>query len=222
MGLVYREFSRQKYNKYKHQFPKMRESEIVNKIIREWDTLDFNAKRRLKKVYCQNRSLPNEDASESETAKKSEEARMTEQGSGKKEEANVGLKNVLEDAKATPLKKEWEERREDMKQETPTKYKTPGKVSCTDYVTFFRHYFDKYRREHPRWTPSQVSKIITLLWRKNKLNMKSKFKKGKLERSSKIRKLLSGKTAFKKLKKLNNKDSSRLWKRLPIESRRYW
>jgi hypothetical protein len=26
MGKIYREFSRQKYNKYRHQFPKMRES----------------------------------------------------------------------------------------------------------------------------------------------------------------------------------------------------
>ena len=36
MGKVYREFSRQKYNKYKAQFPKLRESEIVSKIIKEW------------------------------------------------------------------------------------------------------------------------------------------------------------------------------------------
>ena len=73
----------------------MRQSEIVNKIIREWDSLDLNAKRRLKKVYCQNRSLPNEDASESETAKKSEQARMTDQGSGKKEEDNTNHDNTL-------------------------------------------------------------------------------------------------------------------------------
>jgi len=44
MGKVYREFSRQKYNKYKHQFPKMRESEIVSKIIKEWDILDNDGK----------------------------------------------------------------------------------------------------------------------------------------------------------------------------------
>ena len=43
-GRVYREFSRQKYNKYKHQYPKMRESEIVSKIIREWDALSTQAR----------------------------------------------------------------------------------------------------------------------------------------------------------------------------------
>ena len=51
MGKVYREFSRQKYNKYKAQFPKLRESEIVSKIIREWDTLDNTAKDSLQKIY---------------------------------------------------------------------------------------------------------------------------------------------------------------------------
>ncbi len=34
MGKLYREFSRQRYNKYKHQFPRMRESEVVAKIIK--------------------------------------------------------------------------------------------------------------------------------------------------------------------------------------------
>ncbi len=51
MGKLYREFSRQKYNKYKHQFPKMRESEIVSKIIREWENLDNPAKEKLYKQY---------------------------------------------------------------------------------------------------------------------------------------------------------------------------
>lgn len=90
MGKVYREFSRQKYNKYKHQFPKMRESEIVSKIIREWDSLDPVAKLRLKKVYKQNRALPT-DLSDSETAKKSDKADLTEHGSHKKEETSPNL-----------------------------------------------------------------------------------------------------------------------------------
>lgn len=51
MGKVYREFSRQKYNKYKAQFPKLRESELVSKIIKEWDSLDQVAKGNLQKIY---------------------------------------------------------------------------------------------------------------------------------------------------------------------------
>jgi len=51
MGQVYREFSRQKYNKYKHQFPRMRESELVNKIIKEWEALDTPKKQDLNERY---------------------------------------------------------------------------------------------------------------------------------------------------------------------------
>ena len=36
LSKLYKEFSRQKYNKYKHQFPRMKESELVIKIIKEW------------------------------------------------------------------------------------------------------------------------------------------------------------------------------------------
>lgn len=59
MGKVYREFSRQKYNKYKSQFPKLRESEIVSKIIKEWDALDSPAKESLQKAYEKKNYLTN-------------------------------------------------------------------------------------------------------------------------------------------------------------------
>lgn len=44
------EFSRQKYKNYKHQFPKMRENQIVSKISKKWDTLNNTAKDKLHKV----------------------------------------------------------------------------------------------------------------------------------------------------------------------------
>ena len=64
-GRVYREFSRQKYNKYKHQYPKMRESEIVSKIIREWDALSTQARETLQKKYEHYHALAPEDVSDS-------------------------------------------------------------------------------------------------------------------------------------------------------------
>lgn len=63
MHQVYREFSRQKYNKYKHQYPKMRESEIVSKIIREWDSLGTEGKEKLHRLYENNKFI-REDPSE--------------------------------------------------------------------------------------------------------------------------------------------------------------
>ena len=58
-GLVrlYREFSRHKYNKYKHKFPKMKESEIIAKVQKEWDSLDEDAKLNLQKFYQQKNYL---------------------------------------------------------------------------------------------------------------------------------------------------------------------
>lgn len=43
-GKLYREFTRVKFKKYKLQFPRLRESEIITKIIREWEAMDEEAK----------------------------------------------------------------------------------------------------------------------------------------------------------------------------------
>ena len=47
LSKLYKEFSRQKYNKYKHQFPRMRESELVAKIIKEWEAMNVEERRAL-------------------------------------------------------------------------------------------------------------------------------------------------------------------------------
>ena len=70
MGQVYREFSRQKYNKYKLQFPQLRENELVGRIIKEWDSLDHIAKEELKTLYQAKKHLTDKDISSSESAMK--------------------------------------------------------------------------------------------------------------------------------------------------------
>ena len=44
MQKVYREFTRVKFNKYKLQFPRLRESQIVTKILREWEAMNEEEK----------------------------------------------------------------------------------------------------------------------------------------------------------------------------------
>lgn len=44
---IYREYARIKFKKYKLQFPRLRETEIVNKILSEWEALDEEAKNNL-------------------------------------------------------------------------------------------------------------------------------------------------------------------------------
>jgi hypothetical protein len=70
LGKLYKEFSRQKYQKYKHQFPRMRESELVSKIIKEWESLSNQEKLRLYQSYSDNQELP-EDGSDSSNKKES-------------------------------------------------------------------------------------------------------------------------------------------------------
>ena len=52
-GKIYREFTRVKFRKYKLQFPRLRESEIVNKIIREWEAMDEEAKDNLERQFIE-------------------------------------------------------------------------------------------------------------------------------------------------------------------------
>ena len=68
---LYQEFSRQKYNKYKHQFPKMRESEIVSRIIKEWDSMNKDERQRLNKFYYNNKFLYKKEPSEPDSTHRS-------------------------------------------------------------------------------------------------------------------------------------------------------
>lgn len=95
-GKVYRQFSRQKYNKYKAQFPNMRESQIVTKIIKEWDALDNVAKDNLQKLYEEKKYLTTEDISSSEALmrselKKKEERRIAQKAANQATKAPVKI-----------------------------------------------------------------------------------------------------------------------------------
>ena len=53
MTRLYREFTRRKFNKYKRQFPRMRESELIHKIIREWEAMNPAEKENLQASYIE-------------------------------------------------------------------------------------------------------------------------------------------------------------------------
>ena len=50
MGRLYKQFSNQKYEKYRQQFPRMRESDVIAKIIKEWEAMSEDQRRKLEKV----------------------------------------------------------------------------------------------------------------------------------------------------------------------------
>ena len=65
LSKLYREFTRQRYTKYKHQFPRMRESELVSKIIKEWEALNDQEKNKLYKQYQEREGLPDDKSDSS-------------------------------------------------------------------------------------------------------------------------------------------------------------
>jgi hypothetical protein len=38
-----------------------------------------------------------------------------------------------------------------------------------DYVKFYKYYYEKLKTEHPSWSPSQLTTIISLQWKKKKM-----------------------------------------------------
>ena len=53
-GAAYREFSRKRYNELRAQNSRVRESELVSKIIKEWDNMTLNERNR----YASNAMIP--------------------------------------------------------------------------------------------------------------------------------------------------------------------
>ena len=53
LSKLYREFTRRKFAKYKLQFPRLRESELIHKIIREWEALSLEEKHELQANYVE-------------------------------------------------------------------------------------------------------------------------------------------------------------------------
>ncbi len=179
MGKVYREFSRQKYNKYKAQFPKLRESEIVSKIIKEWDALDSPAKDNLQKAYEKKNYLTNEDISSSEALMKadlaSKEARIAAEKSAKKSLKSSKFQPTRFHSNVRPSSRDGSDfnRGSEQKDESGlgesssilvVKTKPISKPTQSDYISFFKHHYKTLAKDHQRWTTAQITKVIKLLW----------------------------------------------------------
>ena len=234
LGKVYREFSRQKYNKYKAQFPKLRESDIVTKIIKEWDALDNKAKENLQKIYEEKKFLTNEDISSSEALKKARHSNIASlvaaQRSAKKQTTpasfsatkfHSNIKQVERDGSDFNRGSEAKDDSRLAESSSPAvfiKTKQIAKPSQSDYITFFKTYYRNLGKEHPRWTTQQISSVIKLLWKKRKNQGKSLKKNGRLRTS----KPLSGRRYFRKVKNLDGIEARIRWRLLPREGKIYW
>lgn len=213
MGKVYREFSRQKYNKYKAQFPKLRESEIVSKIIKEWDSLDIKAKENLQKIYEEKNYLTNEDISSSEALAKadlaSKEARVAAERSAKKYVKPSFSATRLHSNVRAPSREGSEfnrgsEQKDDSRladSSSPQVYvrKPITKASKSDYISFFKTQYQRLSKEHKRWTTQQIASVVKLLWKKRKGDTKVQRRR---ENKLRSKKPISGRRMFRKIRGL--------------------
>ena len=91
--------------------------------------------------------------------------------------------------------------------------KTQGK---SDYINFFKHYFPRLAKEHPKWHSKQITCVIKLLWKKKKASTISSRK------ITKLAKPMSGRMFFIRMFKKSgmvSQEAMKRWKRLPHESR---
>lgn len=74
--------------------------------------------------------------------------------------------------------------------------KQDSKQPRTEYLKFFKFYYDKLTKEHPRWSANQISTIIKLLWKKKLTTDKSTARGGL--RAPRMGRRLSGRMAFRR------------------------
>ena len=87
------------------------------------------------------------------------------------------------------------------------------KLGRRDYLTFFKHYFEEFRREHPKWNQKQISYTIGLLWRKRKLQYRLRLPRPKQPKPAAR---VSGRALFKLQNKLAGPHLAARWNILPL------
>lgn len=230
MGQVYREFSRQKYQKYKHQFPQLRESELVGRIIKEWDSLDAIAKEQLRAHYESKKYLtPGEiSSSESEMRERLAQKAKEAKSKGKSTSAILDVSQPFSKSSSRPKKRSdsgarASDRKDDSKQPYDSSSPLVAKrklINRTkqDYVSFYKKMTTFLSHEHPRWTQAQISSIVRLEWRKKKSSAKKIAKKA-LRKSHKV---VSGYQFFRRHRKFSSQEAKDLWKHFPHETKVSW
>jgi hypothetical protein len=98
--------------------------------------------------------------------------------------------------------------------------KKDSKQPRTEYLKFFKFYYDKLTEEHPRWSANQISTIIKLLWKKKLTTDKMTARGG--PKAPRQGRRMSGRMAFRRAHGYSGVDAIEMWKQLPIESKRYW
>ena len=205
LGNAYRNFSRERYNTLKQQHSRLRESDIVSKVIKEWDAMSNaqkemflnNSNQRMVALNVEPLSTPSKDALGKSNLKSTGLKMMDKEGS------ELSIDNI--EVKEFDLSVDSSNR----------KTKKIAKKDRNEYISFHKFHFKKLSQEHKKWSSKQVNKIISLLWQKKKNHMMKPMK-------TRSMKAVSGRKFFLNLKKNEGISAEKrmdLWKRMPMETR---
>jgi hypothetical protein len=229
----------------------MRESELVSKIIKEWEALPLTEKEELFRTYVTEKHI-SEDKSESSGENKgkrpspgsSKSKKKKAQSSSKPVAGSSGTpskKGVRVFIQSSSSKKEKEQSessdfardgvKKDFQISESDSKEIGGKVGKkkritkqdrqprTEYLKFFKFYYEKLSAEHKRWTANQISTIIKLLWKKKLTTDKTASRS---IRAPVSRRKISGRMAFRRAYNYTGIEVVERWRQLPVESKKYW
>lgn len=98
-----------------------------------------------------------------------------------------------------------------------------GRVS--PYISFYKQNFDELRIKHPNWSATELTKIVGLMWRRQKQSsMTTKRTAEKMEKARPVRRM-SGRMTFKRFKLKEGMEKQEImskWRHLPMESRKMY
>ena len=229
----------------------MRESELVSKIIKEWEAFGVREKEDLYRTYITEKHISDEKSESSDnkrpspgsskSKKKKAQAQSGSKGlavssgtpskrgvrvfiessSSKKEKAQSESSDFARDG----VKKDFEISESDSKElgvkvGKRKRIVKQDKLPRTEYLKFFKFYYEKLSGEHRRWSANQISTIIKLLWKKKLVSDKAASKASLRAPIAKTRS--SGRMAFRKNYGYSGVEATERWKQLPSETRRYW
>ena len=166
-------------------FPKLRQAEIVTRIIKEWEGLKQSQKEALGAQYLTQSYIKTEEEKSSSnpiqpqaTPLKKNHLHLfttetkTKQSSLKK----VSISGFGEEE--SEFNRHSDRMSGDSRSELssspksfvgPTFTKLGQTAAHRRYIHFYQFYYKKLKKEHPRWIPSKLSTIIKLLWKREQL-----------------------------------------------------
>jgi hypothetical protein len=233
LGRAYREFSRHRFQQLRTSSRIMRESDMIQLILREWDSMTDAQKKNFMNgysfAYRRNtevmRTPPRRQLVAQRIARKTAPVTtgIKEDSSDEEEEERSASEQPAEQMPAGRMPAAQLERTPLPKSKAISKPRSKTEL-MRDYVSFYRFQYKRLSEEHPNWPSAKISVIIGLRWKKEKLEV-LRARRVKNSKKTKVSLPASGRVTFRKVMAKVGLDMAairRKWKKLPSESKKLW